>query len=77
MTKRRAYVSYLLRLWQTGDVEKATWRASLEDPLTGERQGFASLEMLVAFLQARLCDQEPACDDGEKSVTMKQERKVK
>ncbi len=50
---RRAphYLSYLLRLWQTGSTGHATWRASLEDPHSGERLGFASLEDLVAFLQ--------------------------
>ena len=59
MTRRRDYVSYLLRLWQTGNEEKAAWRASLENPLTGERQGFASLKELVAFLEARIGNQEP------------------
>lgn len=46
-----AYFSYLLRMWRTG--EKSAWRASLENPQTGERLGFGSLEMLFAFLAQR------------------------
>ncbi|MBN1661720.1 MAG: hypothetical protein JXA93_25225 [Anaerolineae bacterium] len=47
------YHSYLLRFWAVrGKVElPAVWRFSLTDPHTGERQGFADLEALVAFLQ--------------------------
>ncbi len=43
------YHSYLLRLWRADTVDRL-WRASLEDPHTGERIGFASLEQLFAFL---------------------------
>jgi len=44
------YSSYLLRLWlEPGD--SGQWRAMLESPLGGERQGFASLEALFAFLE--------------------------
>ena len=32
----------------------AAWRFSLEDPHTGERQGFATFEALIAFLQEAL-----------------------
>ena len=71
MTRRRDYVSYLLRLWQEGNEEKAVWRALLENPLTGERQGFASMKELVAFLKASVGDQEPACDDNDKAATIK------
>jgi len=42
------YFSYLLRMWRTG--EHSAWRASLEDPRTGERMGFGSLEALWEFL---------------------------
>jgi len=51
--QRRDYLSYLLRLWQESAGE-GIWRASLEDPHTGERTGFASLEDLFAFLQQRI-----------------------
>jgi hypothetical protein len=45
------YQSYLLRLWSSGGPSEKNWKASLEDPHTGERLGFASLERLFAFLQ--------------------------
>lgn len=51
------YQSYLLRLWKSGLEGEASWRASLESPSTGMRQGFVSLQDLVAFL-AEVCDEE-------------------
>ena len=45
------YESYLLRLWRASDGEDAVWRASLESPHTGEREGFASLDEMFDFLQ--------------------------
>lgn len=52
------YLSFLLRLWRVSDegksqpnAKKAVWRASLENPHTGERKGFASLEALFDFLR--------------------------
>ncbi len=44
---------YILRLWETRPAstgEPPAWRFSLEDPQNRERHGFASMEMLVAFL---------------------------
>lgn len=41
------YRAYLLRLWR---VAGAQWRASLEDPRTGERRAFATLEQLWEYL---------------------------
>jgi hypothetical protein len=52
--RRRDYLSYLLRVWRTGSDESAVWRASLENPFTGERRGFAGLEDLFAYLQAQI-----------------------
>ncbi len=46
------YRSYLLRLWR--EVPDRGWRASLEDPRTGKRIGFASLEHLFAFLMEQV-----------------------
>ena len=48
------YLSYMLRLWRTG--KESAWKASLEDPQTGERRGFGSLNALVHFLQQQLID---------------------
>lgn len=42
MKKSLNYYSYLLRLWREDDA--APWRASLEDPHTGERRNFARLQ---------------------------------
>ena len=56
MAKRRPrqrYLSYLLRLWQTGDGEEQVWRASLQAPGSEERHGFATLQDLVDFLQTQ------------------------
>jgi len=53
MTQERAsdYLSYLLRLWRTSTDGQGVWRASLTDPLTAERIGFADLEALFEFLR--------------------------
>jgi hypothetical protein len=50
-TQEPRYLAFMLRLWQARDNEEMVWRASLEDPHSGERRGFASLEMLFAFLK--------------------------
>lgn len=68
------YLSYLLRLWQvdhqgvTRQEGVTLWRASVESSLTGERQGFASLEELFKFLNARVvrandADERQNCTD--------------
>ncbi len=51
MNKQKRYQSYLLRLWLTADEKGLVWRASLENPHTGERLTFATLERLFAFLE--------------------------
>ena len=45
------YKAYLLRLWLAGDGDQPEWRASLEDPGTGEVRGFSDLEEMVTFLK--------------------------
>jgi hypothetical protein len=40
---------YLLRLWRA-EPHAECWRAVLQDPRTGQRIGFATLEQLFAFL---------------------------
>jgi hypothetical protein len=52
-TERPGYLAYLLRLWRVNDDGKPVWRASLENPHTGERRGFANLELLFAFLEEK------------------------
>jgi hypothetical protein len=49
--RQETYMAYMLRLWQAGSRDgKSIWRASLENPHTGERQAFGDVEALVAFL---------------------------
>jgi hypothetical protein len=48
--EQRRYISYLLRLWQIRSEGELVWRASLESPHTGERRGFANLD-LFTFLE--------------------------
>ncbi len=49
-TERSGYVAYLLRLWRSEANGEVVWRASVENPHTGERHGFASLDLLFEFL---------------------------
>jgi hypothetical protein len=51
------YRAYILRLWQERPVSSdrsAVWRFSVEDPRTGQRRGFGSLEELMAFLRTQM-----------------------
>ncbi len=50
----RDYAAYLLRLWRERTGESIRWRASLQDPHSGERAGFASLEELFEFLHRQV-----------------------
>lgn len=54
-TGQADYRSYLLRLWRVSE-EKPVWRASLEDPRTGNRMLFSSLDELFAFLGRQIRD---------------------
>lgn len=64
MRERPRYLSYLLRLWQSGSGQDAHWRASLESPLTGERLGFGTLDRLVGFLDDQLGKAESGTQEG-------------
>jgi len=44
-------ISFLLRLWRSNLEQDSEWRVSVENPMTGERNGFASIEALVDFLK--------------------------
>ena len=52
----RNYVAYLLRLWRERSGESTRWRASLQDPHSGKRVGFASLEELFGYLRRETGD---------------------
>jgi hypothetical protein len=55
---RRDYLAYMLRLWRAEDDDGPVWRASVESPHTGERQTFANVELLIAFLKEKTGDNE-------------------
>ncbi|HLF25846.1 MAG TPA: hypothetical protein VJG32_05880 [Anaerolineae bacterium] len=50
-----SYLSYLIRLWQVKRRGQPNWQASLESPITGQRQGFPNLAALFAFITAQTC----------------------
>jgi hypothetical protein len=52
------YQAYLLRVWR--ETEADSLRATLENPHTGERLGFASAEALLAYLSASIVPGAPA-----------------
>jgi hypothetical protein len=57
LEKPPRYRSYLMAFWEErgSDPEVAgDWRFSLEDPHTGQRQGFACLDDLVAYLEQEI-----------------------
>lgn len=49
--RKQQHFSFMLRLWRANGEGEAAWRASLENPHTGERVGFASLGELFTFLR--------------------------
>jgi len=48
------YISCLVRLWRVREGEKDVWRASLQDPQSGERISFVTVEALFAFLRDQI-----------------------
>jgi len=46
------YAAYMLRIWLVGEGDGAVWRASLENPHTGECSVFVNSEALYAFLES-------------------------
>ena len=66
------YISYLLRMWRANGEGKEVWRASLENPHTGERLGFASLDKLFAFLQ-----QQTGAVPAQMTIEMSEQKSIK
>ena len=60
------YHSYLLRLWQENGEKKPNWRFILINLAQNERQGFASLDRLVAFLKGQM-DEVVLSDSAERN----------
>ncbi len=44
-------MAFMVRLWRVDDERHPTWRASVQDPHTGERRGFTDLKELFTFLE--------------------------
>jgi hypothetical protein len=42
---------YVVRLWQSDATDQKTWRASVQNPGSGERHIFADLEEFFAFVE--------------------------
>jgi len=66
--KRRIRRAYLLRFWaeRGPTAEGPVWRFNLEDPHSGQRQGFSRLDTLVAYLEDQMRQAEaegPAAPD--------------
>jgi hypothetical protein len=60
--KEIGYRSFLLRLWCSMHNGEHTWRASLEDPRTGQQHFFSSLDSLNEFLRQLRQDLESEMD---------------
>jgi hypothetical protein len=58
------YISYLLRVWRSNGDETA-WRASLQNPHTGEIIGFAGIDELCVFLRRQIGVISSSEDDAE------------
>ena len=50
----KKYRSFLLRLWEVDVEKRRAWRFSVEDPVTGERKGFANIAKLMSFLMEEI-----------------------
>ena len=62
-SEKRHYQAFLLRMWQVMNCGQPVWRASLEDPHTGERMGFGSLDEVVTYLRMLTGDGSPELDE--------------
>ena len=52
------YMAFLLRVWREDSPE--SWRITLENPHSGERHGFRSLQALFAFLEEHMAHPPPS-----------------
>jgi hypothetical protein len=58
----KTYFSYLLRMWRIRRGNELVWMASLDDPHTGKRRSFTSLERLFAFLLKQTQEADPQAE---------------
>ncbi len=65
------YLAFMLRLWRAGSRGgQPVWRASLENPHTGERLAFGTVQDLFAFLVEKMgvCAETPGVAEEMTSV---------
>jgi hypothetical protein len=51
------YDAYVLHRWEVRGTDAGSetkWRFSIEDPRTGEKHGFADVDVLLSYLRSRL-----------------------
>ena len=65
MGTKKQYRSYLLRLWVDDVNGLQVWRISLEHPFSGERRGFARLEVLCAYLEMKMQEENMMKEDAD------------
>lgn len=51
-SSRNTYHAMMLRLWR--DEHAKQWRASIQDPHTGEKRRFANVEQFCTYLHIKL-----------------------
>ena len=60
------YDAYILRRWEVrstlGD-DATSWRFSVEDSRTGEKHGFADVDVLLSYLRSRLVEADQTLTD--------------
>lgn len=67
------YLAYLIRLWK--DRPTSPWRASIENPHTGERASFAELPSLFQYLEQRTAESsDPAAPTRPKGAALGESR---
>jgi hypothetical protein len=69
MTSTKRYLAYMLRLWRMNSAVPSDWQASLEDPHSGKKIGFANLESLLSYLR----DQTSSNHDKEETSQAEEE----
>ena len=59
------YLSFLVRLWQEGDMDTSTtWRGEVESIQTGQKWQFADLESMFVFLRAKIAEEQASESEG-------------
>lgn len=73
MENKPTYLAFLLKVWPvvSKSGQGSPWRASLENPYTGERQGFQDLDTLMSFLKTLIREETRDQKNGLPTGTIK------